>query len=335
MSRYRLKKYFIGCLLLAVFVLLAACGNNANSTAPDPPPAPTHAADSGKASNEPAEATEEDTITYTAANGEVVVPKNPQRIVVDSKVYVGYFLALGIKPAGVPEEALHVPYFEGQLDGVESIGDMDSSLEQITALDPDLIITITRSKNIENFEKIAPTIAIEYGTKDYREQLLDFGKITGKEAEAQAWIDSWDAKIAEHKPMIEEAVGDGTVSILQPHAKGIYAFGHNYGRGGEILYGEFKLKAPEVIQQEAIDSGAGYANISLEKLPEFAGDIIFTSPWTGDEANPDYVYESTLWKSLPAVKNGKVYNLDSKYSNYSDPVSLEAHLDFIVKSLTP
>ncbi len=41
---------------------------------------------------------------------------------------------------------------------------------------------------------------------------------------------------AEAKPKVQAAVGDKTVSILQPYAKGIYAFGHNFGRGGDILY---------------------------------------------------------------------------------------------------
>ncbi|MFF2480650.1 ABC transporter substrate-binding protein [Paenibacillus sp. NPDC058071] len=329
------KKKRVAYITMMVFMLLfvAACGSN--NVAPSLEEKPSDAESVPASSPEPAPTEDKKTITYKAANGDIEVPINPQRIVVDSKVYVGYFLALGIKPVGVPEEALHNPYFEGMVDGISSIGEMDSSLEQIVSLEPDLIITITRSKTIEQFEKIAPTIAIEYGEKDFREQLLDFGVITGKEAEAKAWIERWDAKIADNKPKVEAAVGDKTVSILQPSAKGIYAFGHNYGRGGEIIYGEFHLKAPEIIQKEAIDSGAGYASLSMEKLPEFAGDYIFTSPWTGDASQQEDMYETNVWKSLPAVKNNRVYQLDPKYSNYSDPVSLEAHLDLVLKSLLP
>ena len=45
--------------------------------------------------------------------------------------------------------------------------------------------------------------------------------------------------------------------------KEVYAYGATYGRGGEILYGELGLKAPELIQKEAID-GAGWTSLSLE-----------------------------------------------------------------------
>ncbi|MDQ8734299.1 hypothetical protein [Paenibacillus sp. LHD-38] len=65
-------------------------------------------------------------------------------------------------------------------------------------------------------------------------------------------------------------------------------FGHNYGRGGEIIYGEFGLKAPAEAQKEAIDSGTGWTSISLEKLPEFSGDII-SCPWSGDSSDPKIV----------------------------------------------
>jgi len=327
------QTFFIALMVFMLF--LTACGSkNASPVVNSDAPAesePATQTESTKSTNSDSK----QTIIYKATNGDIEVPINPQRIVVDSKVYVGYFLALGIKPIGVPEEALHNPYFDGLVDGINSIGEIDSSLEYISSLEPDLIITITRSKTIEQFEKIAPTIAIEYGEKDFREQLLDFGVITGKEAEAKAWIERWDAKIAENKPKVESVVGDKTVSILQPSAKGIYAFGHNYGRGGEILYGEFHLKAPEIIQTEAIDSGVGYATLSMENLPQFAGDYIFTSPWTGDASKQEDMYETNIWKSLPAVKNDHVYWLDPNYSNYSDPVSLESHLDFILKSLLP
>ena len=57
-------------------------------------------------------------------------------------------------------------------------------------------------------------------------------------------------------------------------SKEIYAYGHNFGRGGEVIYEELQLKAPEFIQKEAIDSGKGWTSLSREMLPEYAGDYI-------------------------------------------------------------
>ncbi|MDQ0338784.1 iron complex transport system substrate-binding protein [Caldalkalibacillus uzonensis] len=316
------KSLIIICAILLLGTLLTACGQTIDSTA-------------SEAEQAQADTTESETIRFMAANGEIELPQQPERIVVIADSYVGYFMALGITPVGISENALKNPYFEGKVDGIESIGDSaNPSLEKILELKPDLIVTFSGTENIDQLEKIAPTAAIEYGQKDLREQLRDFGNLTGREEEAEAWIAGWEEKIAEYKPQVQEAVGDQTVSILQPYAKGIYAFGHNYARGGEIIYGEFELKAPEMVQKEAIDSGQGWADLSLEMLPDYAGDYIFTSAWAGDDADPDVVYNSTIWKSLPAVKNNRVFKIDPVGSFYNDPVSLEEQLDFIVQSLT-
>jgi iron complex transport system substrate-binding protein len=316
----RFRKIGLMAVVLCLIGILAACGNTSNNTAAPTPQ--SHSADS-----------ESETITYKAANGEVKIPKNPKRVVVVADSYVGYFLALGIKPVGMTESAFSNLYFKGKIDGIENIGD-GKSVEKILDLQPDLIVAFAGTENIDALEKIAPTVAIEYGKKDFKEQLREFGKMTGKEEKANEWIANWEKKIAELKPKVQAAVGNKTVSILQPYAKGIYFYGHNYGRGGEIIYGEFQLKAPPRAQKEAIDSGQGWANLSLELLPEYAGDYIFTSAWAGDNADPQVVYGSSVWKGLPAVKNNRVFQLDSKSSYFNDPVSLEAQLEFIVEKLT-
>lgn len=307
-------------VIVLIMVLLTACGTSGNSK---------QGQDSAQAD---APQTGE-TVVYKAANGDITIPKNPQRIVVAASSYVGDFLALGIKPVGVTSDVLENPFFKGKVDGIADIGD-GQSVEKVLDLRPDLIIAFTGTENLDQLSKVAPTVAIAYGKKNYKEELLEFGKMTNKEAEAQAWITAWDKKIAESKSKVEAAVGSKTVSILNPYAKGIYAFGHNYGRGGEIIYGEFKLKAPPIVQKEAIDSGQGWANLSLEKLPEYAGDYIFTCPWSGDSADPEVVYGSALWKGLPAVKANHVFQLDPKGALYNDPISLEAQIAFITDKLT-
>ncbi|MBY0051610.1 ABC transporter substrate-binding protein [Brevibacillus agri] len=168
-------------------------------------------------------------------SGEVEIPKNPKRVIVLADSYVGYFLALGIKPVGLSEFALNHPFYAGKVDGVENIGgygDDSNSLEKLLELKPDVIVMLDNAKNIENIKKIAPTIAIKYGEKDLREQLRAFGKVFGKEKEAEAWIANWEGKIAKYKPAVQEIVGDKKVTILGGDMKSLGAFGDYYGRGG-------------------------------------------------------------------------------------------------------
>ncbi|WP_141504333.1 AraC family transcriptional regulator [Paenibacillus luteus] len=321
-------------LLLCLTLLLSACSGPANTkggTGTSTTQSPSVGAENNSSNAAIGNTTgSSEMVTYSAVNGDVQIPKNPQRIVMVAGAFTGHLLALGLKPVGTGDESF-TSYTEGKLDDVANIGN-DVPYEKIMELQPDLIVVWNDAETIEKLSKIAPTVAVEYGIP-LREQLMDFGKMTGREEQAKAWIAEWDAKIAEYKPIVKRAVGDRTVSIFDSgSAKEFYAYG-SFGRGGDIIYEEFGLKAPPIIQKEAIDSGQGWAKLSLELLPEYAGDYIFISGWTGDE-NAAPVFEGSIWDKLPAVQNNHVYREDSRGFVFSDPISLEAQLTFVVDSLT-
>ncbi|GAA0434617.1 iron-hydroxamate ABC transporter substrate-binding protein [Lentibacillus halophilus] len=306
-------------IILSLLVVLAACGDENNP-------------DNNTNSDDKQENTDE-TKTFAAKNGDVEIPKNPKNIVT-SDSYIGYLLALGIKPAGTSEFGLNVPNFEGMLDDVKSFGDRTNpSIEKIFDIDPDLIIIGSHIKDVEQLEKIAPVVVME--RKGYKDMLRDFGEITGKQDKASAWINDWEKRMDELKPKVEKVIGDKTISILSPHAKGgVYAWGDENGRGGVILYKGFNRKAPEPIQKQLLETDERWMDVSMEKIPEFAGDIILTVPNDGDDADPSKVYDNPLWKDLPAVKNDQVYRIDDKVgSSFSDPITLEKRLDKIEKQI--
>lgn len=326
-------------LVMALVLVLSACGQAATSGAADPnSAAPAEEKATVETAAEPAAeeagATEGEMVTYASDAGDVQVPRNPQRIVDLTAFTTGYFVALDAPVVGALSAAINNKYIKEQLaaEGTIDLGDLPTA-EPILELKPDLIIAYKGTEGIDQLSAIAPVVQLEYGKRTYKELLLELGKLTNREDAAKEWIKNWEAQIAELKPRIEAAMGDRTVSILNPYDKGLYVFGHNYGRGGEIIYGEFGLKAPEKAQAEAIDSGTGFASISLELLPEYAGDVIFTSPWSGDESDPEEVYGNSIWKNLPAVKTGNVFQLDPKSDTYNDPISLEGQLKFITDSL--
>lgn len=326
-------------LLLCVTLLLSACSGAAtpangiaNSRASAQPT--TGASPETAGSSTDAGQAAATTKIYRDSKGEVTIPANPQRIIDLTGSAIGNLLVLGVKPVAAADDSLKNPFHEGWLDDIVNIG-KEPNAEAILKLEPDLILTFDyiEDAQYEQLTKIAPVVRLKYGGGTPQDLLLEFGKITGKEAEAQQWIDGWNAKIAEVKPKITEVVGDKTVSILQPYAKGIYAWGDKGGRGGEILYGDLGLKAPEIIRTTLIDGEGFGGDLSLELLPEYAGDYIFTSNWGWDDGDANVVYDSEVWKSLPAVKNHQVYFIDEKGSFYNDPISLEAQLEFITQSL--
>ncbi|MCY7856527.1 iron-hydroxamate ABC transporter substrate-binding protein [Bacillus sonorensis] len=311
---FRRRTFIAAFFALLLITALAACGNKTESKG--------SSSDSNK----------EETITYKAENGTVKVPKHPKRVVVLADDYYGYLKTLGIPVVGASERVFQNPYFKGKTDGVTNIGD-GMSAEKIINLKPDLIVVWTTQKvDIEKMEKIAPTVALKYG-KSSAEQLRDFGKMTGTEDKAEKWLAEWDKKVAAAKSKVQKAVGDKTVSVMQTNGKEIYVFGDKYGRGGSIIYQDLGLKATKLTKEKAISQGPGYTSISLEKLPDFAGDYMFIGPWQsgGDDGG---VFETSIWKNLDAVKHGHVYKIDPIGFYFSDPISLEGQLKFITDSLT-
>lgn len=274
--------------------------------------------------------------TFTAANGTVEVPGNPQRIVTLAPNYAGYLLALGITPVGVPEFTLGNPYLKSKLEGVANLGanaPTEPTVEQVLELKPDLIVALTALKNVEQLQKIAPVVTFET-TKNNKELLLELGALTNREQQARAWIEQWEQKIARYKPQVEAAAKNRTFSIMYPSAKGVYLFREGYGRGTEILYSDFGLRMPEKAAQ-TFEAGKGFSVVGLESLPDLAGDVIFTAPWLGDAAGAATVYDSPIWKGLPAVKEGRAYPVDYNIFTFSDPFSWEGQLEIILDKLLP
>ncbi|MGM9926128.1 MAG: ABC transporter substrate-binding protein [Bacillus sp. (in: firmicutes)] len=300
-------------LLASLLLLVSACGNKKEEVEQE--------------KEEPVKTT----FTYTADNGMVEVPKDPKKIVVLEASYVGYLLQLGIQPVAVQKLALDNPYFKDMLTDTEEV--TSDALEQIMILEPDLIITGTTDENIPALQDIAPTVAFEWGKRDYLEKMTALGEVVSRKTEAAAWLSKWEEKVSINKEKVQEAVGDKTISIMESSSNGVYVFGDNFGRGGEIIYDALELKAPQKVQEDVINKN-GFAEVPLESIPGYAGDYIYFRSGAGEEASNDRISKSTIWQSLPAVKNGDVFILDERTSYFSDPITLDKVMDKVVKDLT-
>lgn len=299
-----MKKLIMPVLLLVVLIL-SACGEK-------------------KTESEAAGDDNTDTITYQSETGPVEVPKDPKRII--SLTNGPNVLALEGNIVGIDEWTNMNPLFEEKLAGVEIV--TEDNLEKIIELEPDLIIAGSHMKNIDKLNKIAPTVVFTWGKLDYLTQQIEIGKLLNKEEQAQAWVEDFQKRAAAAGDEIRAEIGeDATVSVIESGNKEFYVFGDNYARGTEILYQAMKLNMPEKVKELALESGV--YTFSSEVLPEFAGDYVIFSK------NPDVdnsFTETDLWKNMPAVKNNRVFEINSKSSTYSDPITLEYLLDIFEES---
>ncbi|MED4534649.1 iron-hydroxamate ABC transporter substrate-binding protein [Metabacillus fastidiosus] len=298
-----MKKLFIP-LMLMLLLVISACSNDT-------------AKNEGKST--PKE-NKSETITYESENGPIEVPADPKRVVVLGS-FTGNVMALDVNLVGVDSWSKMNPRFD-KLKDVEEIS--DENLEKIIELDPDLIIGLSTAKNLDKLKEIAPTVTYTYGKVDYLTQHVEIGKLLNKEKEAQAWVDDFKKRAQDAGKDIKAKIGeDTTVSVIENFNKQLYVYGDNWGRGTEILYQEMKLKMPEKVKETALKNG--YYALSLEVLPEFAGDYMIISK---DKDIDNSFQETDTYKNIPAVKNNHVFEVNMKEFYFNDPLTLDYQLEF-------
>ncbi|WP_147535102.1 iron-hydroxamate ABC transporter substrate-binding protein [Bacillus marasmi] len=296
--------------MIVLLLIISACSNDSTDTE--------------KNSNDDANKKAE-TITYQSETGPIEVPADPQRVVLLSG-FAGNVLDLGVNVVGADTWSKNSPQFAAELKDVAEVS--EDNLEKIIELEPDLIIALSTAKNLDKLSKIAPTVTYTWGKVDYLTQHVEIGKLLNKEKEAQAWVDDFEKRVAEAGDEIRAKIGeDATVSVFESFDKDIYVFGDNWARGTEILYTGMKLKMPEKVKQVALD--AGYFAMSVEVLPEYAGDYIILSKYK--DADSSY-QETETYKNIPAVKNNQVFEMNGNGASFTDPITLEMQLKFFKKS---
>lgn len=307
--------------LILLMGVLAGCAGGASQT-----PSATTAA-TGQESQQPSEAGTKEadsnkksewprTITDATGN-QVVISERPERIAVLHPLYMDYFFALGVPPiasgnavSALKEFATLQPY-AGTAE-VEDLGSgRDLNLEAIMAAKPDVIVTFKGhiDGKYEELSKIAPVVQIDYSDK-WENATMMCAQIVGKEELAEQLIKETKEKIEKTK----EQMGDlknKSFALLRVDSKNSFTA---QGTKNTVYYNEtdgFGLKKPEQYPEE----GAG---LSLEALAEMDPDyiIIQHSPDLAKAAVQEKE-DSTVWKSMKAVKDKHVLYFDNSLNTGS------------------
>ncbi|MFS0871382.1 helix-turn-helix domain-containing protein [Paenibacillus xylanilyticus] len=334
MKKRKVSSNMIFIALLSLTMLLSACGAGSGTT-----PATSEgmgirsntsstsvssSSEAGSQSNQ-----DNETRTISTVKGDVVVPTNPKRVVV---LYLqGDVVALGIKPIGT-SEVFDGAAYKNELEGVNSLGSwFEPNAEAVIDLDPDLII-VPSEATYTLLKDIAPTVYIPYEKMTTEERLRNIADIFGKEQEAEKLITELNSKVEIGKQKLADAgILDKTVSIVEGGLKEMsVAESKQYGRGSQVIYEYLGMKAPDMVQQkmDTVTEAAG-STVSMEVLPEYLGDYVFRSVYEG----ADNLSDNPVWSSVPAVKEGRLIEIDFDFFYYSDVYSINKQLDFVVEHL--
>ncbi|NJH86234.1 ABC transporter substrate-binding protein [Staphylococcus agnetis] len=292
-----MQKWFIP--LVAMILLLAACGQN---------------------KEEKSAQSDVKTLALKTAEGNqnVKIPQTPKRIVVLAPTYAGGLKYLDANIVGVSNQVDQSPILKKHFKDIDKVGNDD--VEKVASLKPDLIVTYNTDKNTKKLEKIAPTLAINYGMYNYLEQQELLGQIMNKEKEVAEWKENWVKQTKQDGTEIKKAIGkDATVSIIEDFEKKIYAYGKNWGRGSEVIYQAFGLKMPTELEKAT--QKEGWKEISKEEIETYAGDYIVKAK-APKAAQPEFTH-TAMWSNLKAVKAKHVFDVDSSIYWYNDPYSLD------------
>lgn len=251
---------------------------------------------------------------------ESIIPVSPQRVIFSGETF-GDLLVIGVKPVGGYGYTKHV--YEDQLQDVQNVG-FPINLEKVLELSPDLIMNAnTDEKVYEQLSKIAPTVLFDTFAP-LEERMVQLGDLFGKKEEASKWLASYKQKSdAMWKNLKENGMKEGETATVLTYYPGDRLFVMARTGLSQILYDPNGFK-PTPLVKEVLDAQKGFELISLEKLPEIAGDRIFILNPVDEEPkkSTEALLQSSIWRELPAVKNRKVYFIDIEKAN-SDATTRE------------
>lgn len=166
-------------------------------------------------------------VEIRTAAGLVAVENAPQRVAAFDVAAIDTLDALGVAPAGAPAK-IFVPQLEKLAGKAEPVGTLfEPDLEALNALGPDLIIVGGRSSpRAASTARVAPTIDMTMTGADLlaeaRERLLAYGALFGRQAEAKAIEQRFDAAIAAARAAV---AGKGKALILMTNGPKITVYG--------------------------------------------------------------------------------------------------------------
>ena len=284
-----MKKTKMTALLLSLTLLLSACGGSS-------------AASGEAAGSEPADAA----ICFTDMTGrEITLDEPAARVVALSAADCEIIYALGAEDILVgrgeycdwPAEVLELP---AVASGSET------NIEQILALDPDVLLMADMAQTeeqVEQLENAGITVVVSDADniEGVYQSITNTGALLGKSEEAAALVTDMQNTFAAIESESEDS-GKTVYFEVSPLQYGLWAAGAD----------TFMNEVAEMMGLTNIFADvSGWCEISEEQVIQRAPDYIVTiSMYFGEGPTPvEEILSRAGWENIPAVANSKILNL--------------------------
>jgi len=254
--------------------------------------------------------------TLKTVMGDVTIPSRPKRVVVLDTGELDDVTLLGIDPVGAvaphfKTEGGFPTYLKGELSGTADVGPLlEPNLEKIASLRPDLILSskIRHEKIYDKLSAIAPTVFTETTGGVWKDNLKVHAEALGLEKEAAGKLKEYETRAHALGVAIRKRDGGTmpTASVVRFIAGPTRLYQTNSYSG--VVLGDIGLARPK--SQISHDPNVTMKDVSPEEIDQADADLIFvTTADTPDKTQQKQVTSNPVWKSLSAVKDGKVYEV--------------------------
>ncbi|MGH3937038.1 MAG: iron-siderophore ABC transporter substrate-binding protein [Pseudonocardiaceae bacterium] len=291
--------------------VLVACGSSPSST----PAAPSTPRDDSAFP-----------VTITHKFGSTTVPAPPQRVVTIGDEDIAF--ALGITPVGIVRNANApsgtAPWLEGHFDpvktafidipaGAEGEGAAGANIEQVAALEPDLILAINDfglELDYPALSQIAPTVGYEtvWGAQPWQEQVMIGARALGVEERGRQVVAETETAIRSTRDMNPGLAGR-TVTFSYAFAPGqIVTLKSDQDYSVKLLK-ELGMRLPPSVEQLSdIAPGNPGGVLSFENISLLDADILMMG-YANDELQRQ-VEDLELFRNLRGVREGRYIVID-------------------------
>ncbi|WP_313094738.1 ABC transporter substrate-binding protein [Corynebacterium variabile] len=298
-SPLRSPRTGLTAVVVAAGLVIAGCSSDDDKE--DTTSGTSASADSGADASE---------VTISHVYGEDTYPTNPETVVAIGTA-VDNLLALGITPDAIVErpDDKDAAWKNDQLEDVERIplSDQNVPLEEIAALEPDLIVgDLYRipEEAYDALKDVSPVLPGIDQTADWEPQLKALGQIYGKEDQAQQVIDDDEQAFADVREELPGLEGKTALTVQDRGGQfGVIADPDNIANS---FYSRLGMTLPEAFTDGTLQVENGRVMISYERVDDLSADFMGMYATEG----MDKIRAIAGYDKLPQVESGAVVEDD-------------------------
>lgn len=279
-------------------------------------------------------------VTVKTEFGDVTLDEEPERVVALGWGDAATALALGVQPVGASDWLEFGgdgvgPWLHGAYDESPTIiSAMEPELEQIAALEPDVILDVNSSGDSDRHDalsKIAPVVGVPPGATEYsagwREQLATIAAALGKTDKADQLVTSVENGFAAQRKARPEFDGK-SIAIAARTSEGWGAYVDTDQR---VQFAE----SLGFTNSSAIQKRAGNAfsiDVSEERLGLLDADLTVAIPIYVEASK---ITEDPLFQQVPSVEDGRVVLFDDESVRKAFSAGTVPALQYALKKVPP